>query len=165
MRLNRTLVLQREGSGGTLLRALVQAGPGEGLALHGGVEQEPVERRGLGADLVVGGLDGVGRCLGVYSLAASRPRGGWSPRRAESALRDSARPRRPRTRSDRGRRPVGCLGQVPAYAARCSPVRVERAATTSAGVPSKTIRPPSWPAPGPRSMIQSARAMTAWCCA
>src|SRR5437764_5106734 len=34
----------------------------------------------------------------------------------------------------------------------------------SAGVPSKTIRPPSWPAPGPRSMIQSACAMTAWWC-
>jgi hypothetical protein len=35
-------------------------------------------------------------------------------------------------------------------AARCSPVRVERVATRSAGVPSKTIVPPSWPAPGPR---------------
>jgi hypothetical protein len=32
-------------------------------------------------------------------------------------------------------------------------VRVERAAARSAGVPSKTIRPPSWPAPGPRSMV------------
>ena len=40
---------------------------------------------------------------------------------------------------------------------------VERAATRSAGVPSKTIRPPSWPAPGPRSKIRSACAMTAWC--
>ena len=48
------------------------------------------------------------------------------------------------------------------YAARCSPVNVERAATRSAGVPSKTIRPPSCPAPGPRSTIQSACAMTAW---
>jgi superfamily I DNA/RNA helicase len=47
-------------------------------------------------------------------------------------------------------------GQVPTYAPRCSPVSVERVATRSAGVPSKTIRPPSWPAPGPRSMIQSA---------
>ena len=28
-------------------------------------------------------------------------------------------------------------------------MRVERAATRSAGVPSKTIRPPSWPAPRP----------------
>src|SRR5690606_18709975 len=46
--------------------------------------------------------------------------------------------------------------QAPTYAARCSPVRVERAATRSAGVPSKTIWPPSCPAPGPRSMIQSA---------
>ena len=50
--------------------------------------------------------------------------------------------------------------QTPTYAARCSPVRVERAATSCAGVPSNTIRPPSWPAPGPRSMIQSACAMT-----
>ena len=41
---------------------------------------------------------------------------------------------------------------------------VERSATRSAGVPSKTIRPPSWPAPGPRSTIQSACAMTAWWC-
>ena len=40
-------------------------------------------------------------------------------------------------------------GQPPTYAARCCPVRVERSATSSAGVPSKTIRPPSWPAPGP----------------
>ena len=31
-------------------------------------------------------------------------------------------------------------------------------------MPSKTILPPSWPAPGPRSMIQSAWAMTAWWC-
>ncbi len=37
---------------------------------------------------------------------------------------------------------------MPTYAARCSPVRVERAATRSAGVPSKTIRPPSWPGAG-----------------
>ena len=43
-------------------------------------------------------------------------------------------------------------------------MRVERAATRSAGVPSKTTRPPSWPAPGPRSMIQSACAITAWWC-
>jgi hypothetical protein len=35
------------------------------------------------------------------------------------------------------------IGQVPAYTARCWPVRVERAATRSAGVPSKTTRPPS----------------------
>src|SRR4051812_35380715 len=54
--------------------------------------------------------------------------------------------------------------QAPTYAARCSPVSVERPATRSAGVPSKTIWPPSWPAPGPRSMIQSACAMTAWWC-
>jgi orotate phosphoribosyltransferase len=47
------------------------------------------------------------------------------------------------------------------YAARCSPVRVERASTRSAGVPSKTTRPPSWPAPGPKSIIQSACAITA----
>ena len=44
-------------------------------------------------------------------------------------------------------------------------MRVGRAATNAAGVPSKTTRPPSWPAPGPRSMIQSACAMTAWWCA
>ena len=56
---------------------------------------------------------------------------------------------------------VDGLGHVPTYAARCWPVSVERAATRSAGVPSKTIRPPSWPAPGPRSMIQSAWAITA----
>jgi hypothetical protein len=31
-------------------------------------------------------------------------------------------------------------------------------------VPSKVMRPPSWPAPGPRSMIQSAWAITAWWC-
>jgi serine/threonine-protein kinase HipA len=34
----------------------------------------------------------------------------------------------------------------------------------SAGMPSKTTRPPSWPAPGPRSMIQSACAITVWLC-
>jgi len=43
-------------------------------------------------------------------------------------------------------------------------VSVDRPSTRSAGVPSKTIRPPSWPAPGPRSMIQSACAITAWWC-
>lgn len=53
------------------------------------------------------------------------------------------------------------LGQVVRAAARCAPVSVAREATSSAGVPSKTIRPPSWPAPGPRSMIQSACAITA----
>ena len=41
---------------------------------------------------------------------------------------------------------------------------VDRAATRSAGVPSNTTRPPSCPAPGPMSMIQSACAMTAWWC-
>ena len=61
-------------------------------------------------------------------------------------------------------RPSSSAGQAPTYAARCSPVRVEPSATRSAGVPSKTIRPPSWPAPGPRSMIQSACAITAWWC-
>ena len=38
--------------------------------------------------------------------------------------------------------------------------RVERSATNASGVPSKTIRPPSWPAPGTRSMISRPRAMT-----
>jgi hypothetical protein len=33
--------------------------------------------------------------------------------------------------------------QAPTYAARCSPVSVERAPTRSAGVPSKTTLPPS----------------------
>lgn len=41
------------------------------------------------------------------------------------------------------------------------PVSVVALATRSSGVPSKTTRPPSWPAPGPRSMIQSACAITA----
>ena len=41
-------------------------------------------------------------------------------------------------------------------------VSVDVALTRSAGVPSNTIRPPSCPAPGPRSMIQSACAITAW---
>lgn len=49
----------------------------------------------------------------------------------------------------------------PTYSARCRPVRVELDATRSAGVPSNTIRPPSCPAPGPRSIIQSAWAITA----
>src|SRR5690606_15328 len=53
------------------------------------------------------------------------------------------------------------LRHAPTYAARCWPVSVERLATSSAGVPWKTIRPPLWPAPDPRSMIQSACAMTA----
>jgi hypothetical protein len=35
------------------------------------------------------------------------------------------------------------VSQAPTYSARCSPVRVERSATRSAGVPSKTIFPPS----------------------
>ena len=93
----------------------------------------------------------------------SRPRHGSSrgSRRLLGAAEPSAviagrppgPPRPPRRPAD---------GQPPTYAARCSPVRVERAATRSAGVPSKTTWPPSWPAPGPRSMIQSACAMTAW---
>src|SRR3984893_3415548 len=53
---------------------------------------------------------------------------------------------------------------VPMYSARCWPVMVFRAAVRAAGRPSNTTRPPSWPAPGPRSMIQSACAITArWC--
>ena len=73
----------------------------------------------------------------------------------------------------RGPRRFGCperqrdrtaFGRPPTNAARCSPVSVDFAATRSAGVPSNTIRPPSWPAPGPRSMIQSACAITAWWC-
>ena len=48
------------------------------------------------------------------------------------------------------------------YSARCSPVSVACLATSSAGFPSNTMRPPSCPAPGPRSMIQSACAITAW---
>src|SRR3954471_5676771 len=52
----------------------------------------------------------------------------------------------------------------PTYAARCFPVSVFLRLTSSAGVPSKTTVPPSCPAPGPRSMIQSACAMTAWWC-
>src|SRR2546423_62401 len=55
-------------------------------------------------------------------------------------------------------------GGVGTEAAGCWRVRVARAAARSGGVPSKTIGPPSWPAPGPRSMIQSAGAMTAWGC-
>src|SRR5262249_41632676 len=38
---------------------------------------------------------------------------------------------------------------APTYSAKCWPVSVDGDATRSAGVPSKTIRPPSWPAPGP----------------
>src|SRR5690606_37096133 len=53
---------------------------------------------------------------------------------------------------------------APTYAARCSPVSVDLSATNCAGVPSNTTRPPSCPAPGPRSMIQSACTMTAWWC-
>lgn len=34
-------------------------------------------------------------------------------------------------------------------------MRVERPATRAAGVPSKTTRPPSWPAPGPRSIART----------
>src|SRR5918993_519522 len=60
--------------------------------------------------------------------------------------------------------PARSKGQPPTYSARCCPVSVERAATRSPGVPSNTTRPPSWPAPGPRSMIQSACAMSAWWC-
>ena len=47
------------------------------------------------------------------------------------------------------------------YRARYRPVRVLRSATICAGVPVNTTRPPSWPAPGPMSMTQSACAMTA----
>ena len=35
---------------------------------------------------------------------------------------------------------------------------------TSSGVPEATIRPPSAPAPGPRSMIQSAQTITSGLC-
>src|SRR5262245_51616044 len=59
---------------------------------------------------------------------------------------------------------AGVQASRPPYAARGPPVSVERAPTRSVGVPSKTILPPSCPAPGPRSMIQSAWAMTAWWC-
>lgn len=45
MCLTRPLVLIPEESGGTLLRAPVQADPGEGLTDDGGVEQEPRARR------------------------------------------------------------------------------------------------------------------------
>ncbi len=96
--------------------------------------------------------------------SASIPRWSCSVRRRGSAVSPARCRRRPLSRRTgcvrryRGGRP---RDQTPTYAARCSPVRVERAATRSAGVPSKVIRPPSWPAPGPRSMIQSACAMTA----
>lgn len=49
----------------------------------------------------------------------------------------------PLTRVRPGECPPSLPDQLPTYAARCSPVRVERSATSSAGVPSKTIRPPS----------------------
>ena len=62
--------------------------------------------------------------------------------------------------AQRDRRDLAAFGVLPTNAARCSPVSVDLAATRSAGVPSNTIRPPSWPAPGPRSMIQSACAIT-----
>ncbi len=39
-------------------------------------------------------------------------------------------------------------------------MRVERAATRSAGVPSKTIRPPSWPALGPNFYVEARREST-----
>jgi hypothetical protein len=42
------------------------------------------------------------------------------------------------------------------YARRCRAVSESPEATSSAGVPQKTTRPPSWPAPGPRSISQSA---------
>ena len=47
--------------------------------------------------------------------------------------------------------------QIPTKAASCLPLRVERAATRSAGVPSTMIRPRSWPAPGPRSSPAGSR--------
>ncbi len=59
-----------------------------------------------------------------------------------------------------GRAGKGAL-RVTRLASRCSPVSVERASTSCEGVPSNTMRPPSCPAPGPRSMIQSACAITA----
>jgi len=44
-------------------------------------------------------------------------------------------------------------------------VRVERVGDEVGGCAlEKPTRPPSWPAPGPRSTIQSACAMTAWWC-
>ena len=80
------------------------------------------------------------------------------PRRPDRAVRGHQADRPPGPQ--RARR----LAHEPTWAARCSPVSVEPSATRSAGVPSNTTRPPSWPAPGPRSMIQSACAMTAWWC-
>ncbi|XQE83745.1 hypothetical protein ACN24L_03540 [Streptomyces microflavus] len=59
------------------------------------------------------------------------------------------RAHRTATRRSRGRRKTSprprtlLPASAPTYAARCSPVRVERSATRSAGVPSKTIRPPA----------------------
>ena len=50
----------------------------------------------------------------------------------------------------------------PTNPAKCSPVSVFFPFTNSPGGPSNTTRPPSCPAPGPRSMIQSACAITAW---
>ena len=44
-----------------------------------------------------------------------------------------------------------------------APVRVPDRATSS-GVPAATILPPSAPAPGPRSMIQSAQTITSGLC-
>src|SRR5699024_6893809 len=54
--------------------------------------------------------------------------------------------------------------QARTYCLRCSPVRVEASSTSSAGEPWKTTRPPSAPAPGPRSSRWSAWAITAWWC-
>jgi len=66
-----------------------------------------------------------------------------------------------RRTADSTRQVVRVRGQAPTYSARNCPVSVDRSAMRSAGVPSKTTRPPSCPAPGPMSMIQSACAITA----
>ena len=73
---------------------------------------------------------------GIRSASNARS-SGWGGRRR--AIRPSGVPQRDRT----------AFGRRPTKAARCSPVSVDAVATRSAGVPSNTIRPPSWPGAGP----------------
>jgi hypothetical protein len=93
---------------------------------------------------------------------APGPRSGSSPHHTSTPHELLGSADEPATTTPPDRSTPAVETQAPTYTLRCFAVRVSAFAIRSAGVPSNTIAPPSCPAPGPRSMIQSAWAITAW---
>ena len=89
------------------------------------------------------------------------------PTLCEALQEAHPRPRRPHdqllTRAP-SRHPRAHPARVPSRAERYAAVRLVRTAATCSGVPSATTRPPSAPAPGPRSITRSAAATTPMSC-